>query len=249
MRLLKIDDQGELSLTNDLHDHIAPYAILSHTWGDDNDEVHFDDLNTGSWKNKPGYAKIRFCGERAKKDKLEYFWVDTCCINKANNTEYSEAINSMFRWYREAAQCYVYLSDVSVHNADTNETMQTWTTDFRKSRWFRRGWTLQELLAPTSVEFFSQEEESLGSRSILDQLINEITSIPITALHGEPLSQFSVDERMKWAAKRETKKKEDLAYCLFGIFDVFMPLIYGEGENAIVRLRKKIDKSRTGEIL
>jgi hypothetical protein len=86
MRLLKVDDQGELSLTNDLHDPTVPYAILSHTWGDDNDEVHFDDLKTDSWKHKAGYAKIRFCGEQAKKDKLEYFWVDTCCINKAKSS-------------------------------------------------------------------------------------------------------------------------------------------------------------------
>jgi hypothetical protein len=242
MRLLKFNDQGELSLTEDLQDHIPSYAILSHTWGDDQDEVNFDDLKDESCKNKAGYVKIRFCGEQAKRDNLEYFWVDTCCINKANNTEYSEAINSMFRWYRDAAKCYVYLSDVSVNDVDDEGTKRTWKIAFRKSRWFRRGWTLQELIAPASVEFFSRERKRLGNKSTLELLIHEITGVPTAALHGSPLSQFSVDERMRWAAKRETKKREDQAYCLLGIFDVFMPLIYGEGDNALVRLRKKIDK-------
>jgi len=246
MHLLKLDDKGELSLTEDLHDYIPPYAILSHTWRDDKDEVVFEDLKYKSFKKKAGYAKIRFCGEQAKKDNLEYFWVDTCCINKANNTEYSEAINSMFRWYREAIKCYVYLSDVSVRDGDEDHTKRTWKLEFRNSKWFTRGWTLQELLAPASVEFFSGEEERLGSRSTLEQQIHEITGIPITALRGTPLSQFSVKDRMGWAVKRNTKKKEDKAYCLLGIFDVFMPLIYGEGENAATRLREEINKSRRG---
>jgi hypothetical protein len=249
MRLLKFDTEGELSLTEDLQDNISPYAILSHTWGKDKDEVNFDDLKYKSCKNKAGYTKIKFCGEQAKKDNLEYFWVDTCCINKANNTEYSEAINSMFRWYRDAAQCYIYLTDVSINNVDDDGTKRTWKIAFRKSRWFKRGWTLQELIAPTSVKFFSQEGERVGSKSTLEQQIHEITGIPIAALYGAPLSQFSVDERMGWAAKRETKKKEDQAYCLFGIFGVFMPLIYGEGENALIRLRKKIDKSLKSRFL
>ncbi|KIW10708.1 hypothetical protein PV08_11672 [Exophiala spinifera] len=242
MRLLKYDDQGTLSLTEDLHDHIPPYAILSHTWAEDQDEVTFDDLKQDSFQSKAGYAKIRFCGEQARKDGLDYFWVDTCCINKANNTEYSEAINSMFRWYRDATQCYVYLSDVPVHSVDGTKRM--WEIDFRKSRWFCRGWTLQELLAPASVEFFSKEGALLGSKSTLEQQVHEITRIPIAALRATPLTQFSVDERLGWAAERVTKKTEDQAYCLFGIFDVFMPLIYGEGANALVRLRKKIDKTR-----
>ncbi|KIW71217.1 hypothetical protein, variant [Phialophora macrospora] len=243
MHLLEIGDQGEISLTEDLYDGIPPYAILSHTWEDDKDEVHFDDLKHESWKNKAGYKKIRFCAEQAKKDKLEYFWVDTCCINKANETKYSEAIRSMFRWYRDAVKCYVYLSDVSVHDGDGNQIKRTWKTSFRRSRWFTRGWTLQELLAPESVEFFSREEERLGTKQTLDQRIHEITGIPIEALRGEPLSHFPVDERMRWAAKRDTKKKEDKAYCLLGIFDVSMSVRYGEGEkNALTRLRMKIDK-------
>jgi Heterokaryon incompatibility protein (HET) len=93
-----------------------------------------------------------------------YFWVDTCCIDKSNNNEPSEAINSMFRWYRNAAKCYVYLSDVPRPAFDTNDKSNQlpWESAFWKSRWFTRGWTLQELIAPASVEFSSKDWEQLG---------------------------------------------------------------------------------------
>ena len=249
MRLLKFDDEGELSLTEHHQGDIPPYAILSHTWADDKDEVHFDDLQNGCYKSKAGYSKIRFCGEQAQKDKLDWFWVDTCCIDKANHTELSEAITSMFRWYRDAVRCYVYLADVSVCGRDEDRPKRTLKLDFRKSRWFTRGWTLQELIAPVSVEFFSLEGERLGNKQTLEQQIHEITGIPIAALRGAPLSQFTDAERMRWAAQRSTKKKEDTAYCLLGIFGVFMPLIYGEGENAFMRLKKEIDQSPRGNFL
>ena len=244
MHLLKFSARGELSLTKNFVEENTPsYVILSHTWGEDGDEVTFKDLENGRGKSKPGYAKIQFCAEQARKDGVQYFWVDTCCIDKTNNTELSEAITSMFRWYRDAVKCYVYLSDVSARKRDHNgQTQQAWISAFRISRWFTRGWTLQELLAPRSVEFFSREEDLIGDKKTLDQQIHEITGIPITALHGSPLSHFPVDERMRWAAKRDTKRKEDKAYCLLGIFDVFMPLIYGEGEHASIRLKEEINK-------
>jgi hypothetical protein len=169
--------------------------------------------------------------------------VDTCCIDKANNAELSEAIASMFRWYRDAVKCYVYLSDVLVHNDDNAQTQRTWESAFRNSRWFTRGWTLQELIAPASVEFFSQERKHLGDKTTLERQIHETTQIPIAALRGTPLSDFSVDERMRWIVNRNTKRKEDKAYCLMGIFHVFIPLIYGEGENALLRLKDEIDRS------
>jgi hypothetical protein len=241
MRLLKLDSPGELSLTHDLIKDIPGYAVLSHTWGADGDEVTFEDLGNGSYKSKAGYNKIRFCGEQAKKDGLQYFWVDTCCIDRANDFELAEATSSIFRWFCDAAKCYVYLSDVSIHKRDSDQTAWPWELAFQKSRWFTLGWTLQELLAPKSVEFFSREEELLGDKKILDQQIHAITGIPIAALHGAPLSDFSVDERLRWVENRKTQKKEDKAYCLLGIFNVSMPLIYGEGENALVRLRAEID--------
>ena len=249
MRLLKLENCAELSLTEDLIDNIPPYAILSHTWGPDRDELTFDDLHNGLGKSKAGYAKIQFCAQQARKDGLEHFWVDTCCINKASQAELSEAINSMFRWYRGAEKCYVYLSDVSSHKRDNDgQTQHTWVLAFQTSRWFTRGWTLQELLAPASVEFFSREGELLGSKKTLEGRIQGITGIPISALQGAQLSNFNVGERMQWATKRDTKKVEDKVYCLLGIFDVFMSPIYGEGEKAFVRLKDKIGKSYRSQL-
>jgi hypothetical protein len=98
------------------------------------------------------------------------------------------------------------------------------------------------------VEFFSREREYLGSKRTLEQQIHGITGIPISALRGSPLSQFGADERMRWAAKRHTKKREDEAYCLQGIFNVFIPVMYGEGENAFIRLREEIDKRRRSKL-
>ncbi|KIW18868.1 hypothetical protein PV08_03157 [Exophiala spinifera] len=249
MRLLKFDAHGELSLTKDLIDDIPRYAILSHTWGADDEEVTFQDLKDGSGKSKAGYEKIRLCGEQAQKDNLHYFWVDTCCIDKANHTELAEAIISMYAWYRSAEKCYVYLEDVLVGLVDDNlQTERTWEADFRKSRWFTRGWTLQELLAPKSVEFFARRGAWLGDKHTLERLIHEATQIPLTALRGVPLLTFSVEERMRWAAKRNTKRKEDKAYCLLGIFSVFMPPMYGEGENAFIRLQGEIDRGSGSKV-
>ena len=249
MRLLQVDENGEFSLTEDLIGNIPPYAILSHTWAEDHEEVSFNDLMIRPRITKSGFRKLRFCAKQAAHDRLQYFWVDTCCINKSNNSELSEAINSMFRLYRDATKCYVYLLDVSTSDNDqVNPLLQSWEPDFRKSRWFTRGWTLQELLAPSSVEFFSSNEKLLGDKKSLESLLHEITGIAVEALRGIPLSEFSVNERMSWAETRETKREEDRAYSLLGIFGIHIPLIYGEGrEHAFKRLRKEIQNSLTGE--
>src|SRR5271155_4413044 len=184
MRLLEWKSDGDFSLTKDLIHDIPPYAILSHTWGADTEEVTFEDLTDGTGKSKAGYNKIRFCGEQARRDDLQYIWVDTCCIDKSSSAELTEAINSMFRWYREAAKCYVYLSDVSIRGYDENDHFSrfTWESAFRKSRWFTRGWALQELIAPESVEFFSLEGKRLGDKKSLEREVHEITGIAIQAL-------------------------------------------------------------------
>ena len=249
MRLLERNSTGGFSLTKDfVGDNIPRYAILSHTWGLDTDEVTFQDLMDGTANSKPGYNKIRFCGKQAERNGLQYFWVDTCCINKANSTELQEAINSMFRWYRNATKCYVYLSDVSSPTFDHFNQLPC-EPAFRKSRWFTRGWTLQELLAPSSVEFFSREGKRLGDKRSLLQQIHEVTGIAVPALQGtSSLSQFGIDERFSWAENRQTTREEDKAYSLLGIFDVYMPLIYGEGrDNAFTRLREEIDKPSKGK--
>ena len=250
MRLLERNDHGELSLTKDFGENVIPrYAILSHTWGADTEEVTFRDLMDGTGENKVGHDKIRLCGEQASRDGLQYFWVDTCCIDKSNSTELAKAINSMFLWYRNAVKCYVYLPDVSKSHFDTSDKSDElhWLPAFRRSRWFTRGWTLQELIAPTSVEFYSEGWQKLGNETSLERYICDITGIPVKALRGGSLSNFSVIERMAWAGTRETTCEEDNAYSLFGIFDVHMPLIYGEGrEKAMKRLREEIEKTLKG---
>ncbi|PQE24076.1 heterokaryon incompatibility protein [Rutstroemia sp. NJR-2017a BVV2] len=234
IRLLYSNDDGDISLT-EWNSPVPPYAILSHTWGDPNEEVSYQDIIQGTARWKKEYRKIEFCRRQAAHDGLQYFWVDTCCIDKPNFSELSEAINSMFRWYREAAHCYVYMSD------------GRWKHPFCTSKWFTRGWTLQELLAPASVKFFSVEWGFLGNKRShsLQELIYEATNIDIRALRGEPLSHFSVPERIIWSSSRQTTKDEDTAYCLLGIFEVFIPLIYGEGKtHAMERLLEAVDKRK-----
>ena len=236
MRLLKRVRPSEFSLVQVPTHNTLPYVILSHTWTH-GQEVTYEDLISGAGKSKTGYEKIKFCGEQAAKDSLQYFWVDTCCIDKSDPAELTTAINSMFRWYRNAKKCYVYLADVSTagYDADVQPRQSIWEAAFRDSRWFTRGWTLQELIAPTVVEFFSKEGTLLGDKALLEKLIREITRIPIQALRGNPFSDFSVAERRKWAAQRQTTEQEDIIYCLLGLCEVSMPSIYGEGKEAALK--------------
>lgn len=250
MRLLKWIDQDQIGLTQDIdEDKRPPYAILSHTWAKDNsEEVTWAEVETEEGRKKSGYEKIRFCAEQARKDGINHFWVDTCCISKTNLVELSEAITSMYRWYQDAVKCYVYLPDVSSLQQDPGSDADLlWLPDFQASKWFTRGWTLQELLAPRTVEFFSRERAFLGDKKILAQQIHKITSIPVDALHDSSLAQFSVSERMRWAETRQTKKPEDRAYSLLGIFNVSIPIIYGEGEkHAFRRLQRELQE-RSGK--
>jgi hypothetical protein len=240
MHLLKLGNNGKPILTRFIASKIPNYAILSHTWDADEQEVTFKDLADGVGTSKLGYRKIRFCGEQAQKDGLQYFWIDSCCIDKSSSSELQEAINSMFRWYQNAAICYAYLTDVSI-GKHSRSSQPLWHLAFSQSRWFTRGWTLQELLAPPSVEFFSREGKRLGDKRSLEVQVQQITGIAIQALRGKSLSEFSVDERMSWAANRTTTIDEDQVYCLLGIFYVYLPLIYGEGkENAFRRLRQEM---------
>jgi hypothetical protein len=247
MRLLQCSSNGEFSLTDDYsdEDELPSYAILSHTWGAGGDEVTFEDLADGTGKAKPGYEKIRFCAEQAQYDGLQHFWVDTCCIDKTDKAELSKAIQSMFRWYRNAARCYVYLPEVSrpLLGTDLEAHAPLWESQFRMSKWFTRGWTLQELLAPSSVEFFSREGRRLGDKKSLREQIHKVTNIPYAAIEGAPLSQFTVNERLQWKEHRETKHEEDGAYSLLGIFDVHLAPLYGEGAaGAFRRLTDEIQK-------
>ncbi|KAK5077403.1 hypothetical protein PMZ80_011240 [Knufia obscura] len=247
MRLLKrqplagVSTSNQFSLTEFRPSNIPPvYAILSRRWGPD--EVTLKDVESGTAETKADYRKLEFCAEQAAHDGIVYFWIDTCCIDKANNTELSEAINSMFKWYQNATKCYVYLADVPIYNsAGGTPTKDQWEAAFQKSEWFDRGWTLQELIAPQAVEFFSVEGKKLGDKMSLEGPIHQVTGIPIDALRGKPLAQFDEQERLSWTARRETTIEEDAVYCLLGIFDTHMPLIYGEGrQKALARLQREI---------
>jgi hypothetical protein len=250
MRLLRLSEDDNFVATEFIGEDIPSFGILSHTWGADHDEVSLKDLLEGTAARKvSGHEKLRFCAKQTASDGLVWFWVDTCSIDKTSSAELSEAINSMYQWYKSSTKCYVYLSDVS---ADENAIShrETWEVSFRKSRWFTRGWTLQELLAPNSVEFFSKEGVRLGDKSTLGQVIHEITSISLRALQGTLLYDFSPTERLSWAAGRKTRRPEDMAYSLLGIFDVNMPLIYGEGrQKAMTRLYRELRESLPGEPL
>ncbi|KAK7993810.1 acetyltransferase [Apiospora arundinis] len=212
-----------------------PYAVLSHTWVD-GEEVTFQEMQTGAGTEKSGYLKIKLCCSQAKTDGLGYAWVDTCCIDKTSSSELSESINSMFRWYEEAETCYAFLADV--HESDD-------TNAFIASRWFSRGWTLQELLAPSKVIFYTSEWLPIGDREDLSGSIERITTIDQEVLTRKlSFSDVSVAERMTWAARRQTTRGEDMAYSLLGIFGVSMSLLYGEGgPEAFRRLQEEIVKT------
>lgn len=220
MRLLRINDDGSFSVTNFVDRNVPNYAILSHTWRGDH-EPTFQDIKDSTTADSvaeslPSFDKLYFCGEQARKDRLQYFWVDTCCIDKSSSAELSEAINSMFSWYRRSSRCYVLLSDVSMHPGD--DDVNSRDSQLRRSRWFTRGWTLQELLAPPVVEFFSREGNPLGSKKSLEKLLSEITGIPVSALRGTQLSFFTITDKMSWAANRQTTREEDAVYSLLGVF-------------------------------
>ena len=236
---------------------IPRYAILSHRW--EGEEITLQELQQKDaiillrsiklkvvngeplycFQNiKKGFLKIIGCALQAEKDGVEHIWCDTCCIDKTNSTELSEAINSMFHWYKDQL-CYAYLGDVphAGHHVSTKRG-----SAFAESLWFTRGWTLQELIAPSCVIFFDQTWRSIGTRSGFKDSIAEITGIDREVLDGGDPALCSIAKRMSWASKRKTTRVEDLAYCLMGLFGVNMPLIYGERHKAFIRLQTEIMK-------
>ncbi|KAH8588571.1 heterokaryon incompatibility protein-domain-containing protein, partial [Bisporella sp. PMI_857] len=225
---------------DEFYDNAIPrYAILSHAWGDG--EVSFQEWQDPTKASKKsGYAKIKGACRQALKDGLEYLWVDTNCIDKTSSAELTEAINSMFAWYRDAVFCYAYLSDVPTLNKADADLLNS----FRKSRWFTRGWTLQELLAPRHVTFYSSDWGRIGTKSgSLAKEISTITGIDVSYLTNQlPLASASIAKKMHWLSRRTTTRLEDMAYCMLGVFDINMPLLYGEGSKAFIRLQEEIIK-------
>ena len=229
-------NSSTLQLRDFAANQIPAYAILSHTW--EEDEVLFADMERGGAAGKAGYKKIQHSCRQAAADGFNYIWIDTCCIDKRSSAELSESINSMYSWYQAAKKCYAYLADVPA-NVDTKML----SSEFADIRWFKRGWTLQELIEPSDLIFFSRDWIEVGTKSTLHDVLAEITGINVGILTGVmDLESISVAKRMSWASRRAVTRIEDIAYCLMGIFDVNMPLLYGEGQKAFIRLQEEIMK-------
>ncbi|KAK3986044.1 conidial yellow pigment biosynthesis polyketide synthase [Cladorrhinum sp. PSN332] len=256
-------DVNTLDLCEFHGDRTPPYAILSHVWG--LEEVTFQDLKSPKGRKAArktlGFSKVERCCRQAKRDGYSWAWVDSCCINKSSSAELSEAINSMFHWYERSARCYVFLDDLFGDPNDNDD--YSWR--LRGSRWFMRGWTLQELLAPQHVVFFDHfwfpfghirklngmADSQDGRLLDLTRQVSAITRIPTKYLQGTAaLSQACVAQRMYWASRRQTTRAEDRAYCLLGLFDISMPILYGEGASkAFARLQSEIMKENPDQTI
>ncbi|OBZ66570.1 hypothetical protein A0H81_13370 [Grifola frondosa] len=233
-----------------------PYAILSHVWHED--ELLFRHIRSfePGMKDLRGYSKVAGCCSKALSEGYEWVWIDSCCIDKSSSSELeSEAINSMYEWYRQAEVCYMYLDDVPAKSdmddifmrSDDFEQLR-WrdATRFRKSRWFSRGWTLQELIAPKELEFLAHDWSEIGTRLELLSAIKTATGVDRNVLLDRlPLTKVSVADRMRWAGDRSTTRVEDRTYSLVGLFGIHMPTLYGEGKQAFIRLQHEILRRST----
>ena len=224
MRLLNVDD---LRLTEFIAGDIPDYAIVSHRW--ESDEITFQDLEAEKLPRKRGLRKVREACHLAREDRHRWIWIDTCCIDKRNAVELNEAINAMYKWYQNAKVCYAYLFD--------HVQGSTYLED---STWFKRCWTLQELIAPFSVMFFDRDWSFIGSKDKLAAEISSITRISIDILRGADCRECSIAQRMSWAADREATRVEDEAYSLLGIFGLSLPTLYGSGTDAFRELQEKL---------
>lgn len=248
MRLLHTTTQKLVEKTpEELRKDNIRYAILSHTWGPN--EVVYDDIVRGTerTKNPNSLIKVQGACQQACSNGYDYIWIDTCCIDKSSSAELSEAINSMYTWYEMAEVCYAFIEDFNSESLASPENKAS----FAASRWFTRGWTLQELLAPANMIFFTRDWVSLGEKRAISPFLAEITGIDATIMAGEcPIESASLAKRMSWMARRQTTRPEDSAYCLLGIFSINMPMLYGEGgRRAFLRLQEEIMKTSDDQSL
>ncbi|KAM0489494.1 hypothetical protein ACHAP8_012519 [Fusarium lateritium] len=216
MRLLNVDTLKLEWFPGNLK---PPYAILSHTWG--SEEIMLQDVASLHIGQGAGFAKTRAACAEASRRGFDYVWVDTCCIDKMSSAELSEAINRMFEWYENSEICFAYLDDVPAGSEDIGKSMSG-------SRWFTRGWTLQELLAPKELIFFASDWSVIGTRHEYAWIVSDITGIEQKYLESQDnvsiqarqvlISSATVAQRMDWASKRTTTRGEDMSYCLLGLF-------------------------------
>ncbi|KAJ9133713.1 hypothetical protein NKR23_g10575 [Pleurostoma richardsiae] len=236
MRLINAETR---QLKEFFDEELPEYAVLSHTWGDISEEVSLRDYAAGMTEKKPGMRKIELALQQTRRDRLQWLWVDTCCIDRSSSADLSEAVNAAWRWFAESAACYVYLSDCSATNDPGSK-------DFLRARWFTRSWTLPELLAPRSITFFAENWTQIGVGSMQTDLgvlesVYHVTKIPRDVLTGTLRPwDFCISQRMSWASRRMCSRVEDLAYSLFGLFEVNLPVMYGEGRRAFIRLQEHI---------
>ena len=239
MRLL---DTKNIELHEFHGESVPSYAILSHTWGDE--EVSYQLFPKPEGKSLAGYKKITACCKLAAAQGWHYVWIDTCCIDKTSSAELSEAINSMWKWYEDSGLCLAYLVDCLGHEDDASDSTVVFR-QVRNSKWFTRGWTLQELLAPTNVVFYDSWWREIGDKHELSDQICAAAKIGRYNLRHP--RQASIAAKMSWMSSRRTTRPEDMAYSLLGLFSVYMPLIYGEGSNAFLRLQQEIVKISNDE--
>ncbi|KAK3374669.1 HET-domain-containing protein [Podospora didyma] len=245
---MRLIDTKTLELKEFMGSSPPRYAILSHTW--EEDEVSFQEftsLTRAELQKKKGFAKIDHTCRLARGSSISWAWIDTCCIDKTSSAELTEAINSMYRWYAKSFVCYAYLSDLTAPKTTDDNKNLDWSkrvAKYASCRWFTRGWTLQELIAPARLGFYNADWAFQGEKSSLSEELAEITKISKDVLQNKtPLTTVSVAQRMSWASSRQTTREEDMAYCLLGIFDVQIPLLYGEGgPKAFLRLQEEIVK-------
>ncbi|KAI6152424.1 heterokaryon incompatibility protein-domain-containing protein, partial [Pisolithus tinctorius] len=216
----------------ELEDSVTDYAILSHRWVVG--EVGYMEIeNRNEIRGRDGYKKIMKSCQQAKIDGLDWLWVDTCCIDKRNSSELSEALNSMFRWYENSKRCYAYLHDVDVF--PTAPDVERFSGSEGWPEWFSRGWTLQELIAPGDLHFFNKDWQPIGNKRNLASMLENITRIPSQVLQ-DGLASY----RPSVAQVLSTTRVEDRAYSLMGLLDVNMPMLYGEGKKAFLRLQQEV---------
>jgi len=249
------------------------YVILSHTWGKDEVsyqdmcwlqklqnmplELKSNPLyalfisagggtllpsSTGAITDRFGYTKIAQTARITLKLGYQYFWIDTCCIDKTSSAELQEAINSMYRWYKLCSRCVVFLADAAPILPGTL-LVDHFQGVLQNCRWITRGWTLQELVAPRYISFYDCNWAYICDKREVLTPLEYVTGIPAKVLHSGSFANESVAQKMSWAANRSTSRIEDTAYSLMGLFDIHMPMLYGEGERAFIRLQEEILKT------